>query len=102
MGFGCAPGHDWLTMDPHRDGLSETEERGMVLKKPPRGSSPSRSLWEMLKMMRFVRFVSSFGKPPVRWLNDKSTDSSSVKFAIPDGIPPVMLFSDKILQIRRI
>lgn len=99
MGFGCAPGHDWLTMDPHRDGLSETEERGMVLKKPPRGSSPSRSLWEMLKMMRFVRFVSSFGKPPVRWLNDKSTDSSSVKFAIPDGIPPVMLFSDKILQI---
>ena len=99
MGFGCAPGHDWLTIDPHRDGLSETEERGIVLKKPPRGSSPSRSLWEMLKMMRFVRFVSSFGKAPVRWFTDKSTDWSSVKLAIAVGISPVMLLRDKILEI---
>ncbi|KAJ0620687.1 hypothetical protein HanRHA438_Chr01g0000271 [Helianthus annuus] len=72
----------------------------MVLKKPPRGSSPSSSLCDTLNVTRFVRFESSFGKLPERWLNDKSTYSSSVNFAISTGITPVMLFRDKLLVVR--
>lgn len=73
MGLGWMEGHEWLTTDPHRDGLSVTDERGMLLKKPPSGSSPCRWLWEMLNVSKFERFVSSLGMFPERALNDKST-----------------------------
>lgn len=52
MGFGWTEGQERLTIEPHRDGLPETAEGEMVLKKPPTGSSPCRLLWETLKDKR--------------------------------------------------
>lgn len=40
MGLGRTAGQDLLTAEPQRDGLPETLEGEMVLKKPPEGSSP--------------------------------------------------------------
>ena len=44
MGLGWTPGQERLTTEPHIDGFPETDEVGMVLKKPPSGSSPRRWL----------------------------------------------------------
>lgn len=40
MGLFWTAGQERLTTEPHRDGLPETEDVEMVLKKPPTGSSP--------------------------------------------------------------
>lgn len=40
MGLGRTAGQERLTAEPQREGLSETEEGEMVLKKLPVGSSP--------------------------------------------------------------
>ena len=97
MGFGWTAGQEWFKMEPHNEGLPETDERGMLLKKPPTGSSPCRWLWEMLKMRRWERFVSSFGRVPERSLKDKSTIWRSKRFEIATGTRPVRLFFDSIL-----
>lgn len=51
-GLGWTEGQDWPKMEPHKEGLPEMDERGMVLKKPPTGSSPWKWLCEMLKTRR--------------------------------------------------
>lgn len=40
IGFGRTVGHDLFTAEPQSDGLPETEDGKMVLKKPPAGNSP--------------------------------------------------------------
>lgn len=98
IGLGRTAGQDLLTAEPQSDGLPNTEEGDMVLKKPPAGSSPCRWLCEMLNDDRWTRFTNCFGKPPVRVLKDKSTFCRFVSFAIAIGIGPVRLFFDSILQ----
>ena len=88
MGLGWTEGQERFTTEPQRDGLPETDDGGMVLKKPPDGNSPWTLLWEILKDRRCERFVSSFGKLPVRLLNDKSTFSMLVRLAMAAGIGP--------------
>ena len=52
MGFGRTAWQERLTAEPQRSGLSEREDRGMVLKKLPEGMGPERRLWDMLKERR--------------------------------------------------
>lgn len=73
IGLGWTAGQERLTIEPHRDGLPETDEGERELKKPPTGNSPWRWLWETLKETRWVRFVSSLGKLPESSFEDKST-----------------------------
>nr|GMD43259.1 hypothetical protein Iba_chr10cCG3540 [Ipomoea batatas] len=90
-------GHEWLNTEPQSDGFPVTAERGMVLKKSPTGSSPSRWLCETLKVMRCVRLVSSFddGTPPDKEFPETFRTCRLLKFPMEDGISPDSEFIDK-------
>jgi len=86
-----------LIAEPQRPGLSEREDKGVVLKKLPEGMGPEKRLWDMLKERRWERLERFLGREPVRLLKEKSTVCRLSRLAKEEGIGPVRLFFDSIL-----
>lgn len=102
IGLGWTERHERFTTEPQRDGFPATAERGMVLKKPPAGSSPVMLLWEMLKVKRCESFSISFGRLPERLFLDRSMYSRLLKLPMLPGIAPDSSFSDRFLHNHKL
>ena len=98
IGLGSTPVQEELSFAPQRPGLSDTDDRGIVSKKPPGGRSPESWLCEILNCCRWGRLESSFGRPPVSLFRERSTISRLVMLAIVSGIAPVRLLCERSLQ----
>lgn len=98
MGSGGTEGQETLINEPHREGLSERDEIGILWKKFPEGRSPENRLLEMLKETIRASFESCSGSGPDKLLWEMSTIWSLARLPMLGCNEPESLFHDSILS----